>query len=305
MLADELGVEPSPELRGLEQRIVRHDVSLTSPAEPTAIPVTRFARGRAGRLAYQVLGEGPVDLVFIPGYGGNVEIRWEQPNLARLFRRLARSARVTLLDKRGTGLSDRDGGIPALEDNVDDVLAVMSEAGTEQAVLLGVMDGGAIALLAAARHADRVQAVVTYATFAASELLGADTSELFDELRDQLDRGVFEEAFARLAPSRAADPDFIRWMGRYLRLAAGVGGGAALLDRFEHLDIRPALADVTVPVLALHRTGDQFIPAANADFIADHVQHGRSVVLPGNDSVIWAGDVDAIAAEIERLLADL
>ena len=167
------------------------------------------------------------------------------------------------------------------------------------------MDGGAIALLAAARHHPRVQAVVTYATFAAFELLGPDARVLFDELRDQLDRGVFEEALAQLAPSRAADPAFARWMGRYMRLAAGVGGGAALLDSFEQLDIRPALADVTAPVLALHRAGDQFIPAANADFIADHVQHGRSVVLPGNDSVIWAGDVDAIAEEVERLLAEV
>ena len=225
--------------------------------------------------------------MFIPGYGGNVEIRWEQPNLARLFRRLARSARVILLDKRGTGLSDRDGGIPVLEDNVDDVLAVMSEVGAHKAVLLGVMDGGAIALLAAARHHPRVQAVVTYATFAAFELLGPDARVLFDELRAQLDRGVFEEALAQLAPSRAADPAFARWMGRYMRLAAGVGGGAALLDSFEQLDIRPALADVT------------------AHFIADHVQHGRSVVLPGNDSVIWAGDVDAIAEEVERLLAEV
>jgi DNA-binding SARP family transcriptional activator/pimeloyl-ACP methyl ester carboxylesterase len=305
MFADELGVEPSPELRDLERKVLLHDVSLTAAEERTTIPLTRFARGPRGRLAYQVLGDGPVDVVFIPGYGGNVEIRWEQPNLARLFRRLARSARVTLLDKRGTGLSDRDGGIPALEDNVDDVVAVMSEAGVEQAVLLGVMDGGAIALLAAARHPRRVQAVATYATFAAFELLGADIDDLFADLRAQLDRGVFEDAFARLAPSRVSDPDFARWMGRYMRFAAGVGGGAALLDRFEQLDIRPALADVSVPVLALHREGDQFIPASNAGFIADHVQHGRSVVLPGDDSVIWAGDVDAIAEEVERLLESL
>jgi pimeloyl-ACP methyl ester carboxylesterase len=210
---------------------------------------------------------------------------------------------VILLDKRGTGLSDRDGGIPALEDNVDDVLAVMAEAGVQQAVLLGVMDGGAIALLAAARHPRRVLAVATYATFAAFELLGADIDELFADLRSQLDRGVFDDAFARLAPSRAGDPDFARWMGRYMRFAAGVGGGAALLDRFEQLDIRPVLADVAVPLLALHRAGDRFIPATNADVIAGHVQHGRSVVLPGDDSVIWAGDVDAIAEEVERLLA--
>jgi DNA-binding SARP family transcriptional activator/pimeloyl-ACP methyl ester carboxylesterase len=305
-LAAELGVEPSPELRDLAERIRSHDVSLAPAGTTTTIPVTRFARGPGGRLAYQVIGDGPVDLVFIPGFGGNVEIRWEHPSLARLFGRLAASARVILLDKRGTGLSDRDGGIPPLEDNVDDVLAVMSEARAARAVLVGVMDGGAIALLAAAGHPDRVQGVVTYASFAAFELLGPDAHELFDAMRAQLDRGVFfEEMAARLAPSHAGDPAFTRWMGRYLRLAAGLGGAAALLNRMERLDIRTELPGVAVPVLALHRTGDRLVPAANADFIAAHVQRGRSVLLPGDDSVIWAGDVDAIAAEIEGLLAEI
>jgi pimeloyl-ACP methyl ester carboxylesterase len=265
--------------------------------------VTRYARGQAGRLAYQVIGDGPVDLVFIPGYGGNVEIRWENPNLSRLFRRLARSARVVLLDKRGTGLSDRDGGIPPIEDNVDDVLAVMSAAGVERAVLLGVMDGGAVALLAAATHPQRVTAVVTYAGFAAFELLGSGAVSLFGQLRGQLERGVFfEEMLTTFAPSHAGDPEFARWMGRYLRMAAGVGAGEALLDGIQRLDIRSDLASVSVPVLALHRTGDRLIPASNAEFIASHVQDGRAVLLPGDDSVIWAEDVDAIAAEIESLL---
>ncbi len=302
LLAEALGVDPSPPLRRLERQILDQDGALSAPGSDDQ-PVTRFARGPAGRLAYQVLGSGPVNLVFIPGFGGNVEIRWEQPNLARLYRRLARSTRLVLLDKRGTGLSDRDSGIPAVEDQVDDVLAVMDAAGVERAALFGVMDGGTIALLAAARHPARVEAVITYACFSAYALLGERASTLFAAVRAEAETGLrFDDVMATLAPSRSADASFAAWMGRYMRMSAGAGGAVALLDRFEQIDIRPVLPNVAAPVLALHRDGDRMIPSSNAAYIADHVQDGRGVTLPGSDSVIWAGDVDAIAAEVEAFL---
>jgi pimeloyl-ACP methyl ester carboxylesterase len=267
--------------------------------------VTRFARGPAGRLAYQVIGGGPVDLVFVPGFGGNVEIRWEEPRLSRLYRRLARSARLVLLDRRGTGLSDRDTGIPPVEDEVDDVRAVMDAAGVERAVVFGVMDGGALGLLAAAAHPERVAAVVTYACFPAFDLLGPGAEAVFGRLRAWLDEGVLfdDDVAALLAPTRVGDETFGRWMGRYMRMAAGVGGAAALLDRWEALDVRARLPEVAVPVTALHREHDPFVPPANAAELAAQVPHGRAVLLPGHDSVIWSGDVDAIAAEVERVVA--
>lgn len=303
LLAGELGVDPSPRLRDLQARILRQDDSLDPVVADAEQPVTLFARGPAGRLAYQVLGRGPTNLVFVPGFGGNVELRWEQPSLSRLYRRLARSARLVLLDKRGTGLSDRDSGIPPVREQVGDVLAVMDAAGVERAALLGVMDGGAIALLTAAAHPERVTAVVTYACFAAFELLGPAARSIFDTLRVQFDQGArMDEVIPVLAPSRVGDVAFARWMGRYMRMAAGVGGAAALLDRFEQLDVRAALPQVAVPVLALNRAHDRLIPAGNARYIAEHVRDGRHVTLPGGDSVIWAGDVDAIASQIEPFL---
>ena len=303
LLAEELGLDPSPTLRRLEGMILRQDDALAVEPVTGDAPVTRFAHGPAGRLAYQVLGAGPENLVFVPGFGGNVEIRWEQPNLARLYRRLASATRLVLFDKRGTGLSDRDTGIPTVEEQVDDVLAVMDAAGVERAALLGVMDGGTIALLAAAARPDRIRAVATYACFSAYELLGAGAGEMFESLRSQVDRGVFfEDAMPILAPTRADDPSFVRWFGRYMRMAAGLGGAAALLDRFQQIDIRAALPMVSVPVLAIHRQGDRLIPSVNARYIASHVQDGQAVILPGDDSVIWAGDVDAIASEVELLL---
>lgn len=302
MLARELGIEPSPRLRRIEEMILRQDDFLGGTAAGDE-PVTRFARGPAGRLAYQVLGTGPDSIVFIPGFGGNVEIRWEDPSLSRLYRRLARTGCLVLLDKRGTGLSDRDTGVPPVEEQVDDVIAVMDAAGIERAALLGVMDGGAIGLLAAARFPDRVRAVVTYACFAAYELLGPGADALFEGLRARLDEGlIFDDAMPVMAPSKAGDSGFSRWFGRYMRMATGVGGAAALLDRFQQLDIRAVLPEVPVPVLALNRRGDRMVPAHNATFLADQVPDGRAVLLAGEDSVIWAGDVDAIAAEIERFL---
>jgi DNA-binding SARP family transcriptional activator/pimeloyl-ACP methyl ester carboxylesterase len=314
LLVNELGIDPSPHLQQLETRILHQDAALTldgvlgRPATDgdDDVPITRFARGPRGRLAYQVLGEGPRDLVFIPGFGGNVEIRWEQPNLSRLYRRLARSSRLTLLDKLGTGLSDREAGIPPVEDQVDDVFAVMDATGSGQAALFGVTDGGAIALLAAAARPDRVQAVVTYACFSASDLLGPGADQLIAAVRDQIEDGLpLEDALGLLAPSHTGDPAFLPWMARYVRFALGMGGTTQLLENFEHLDIRAALPRVAAPVLALHRHGDLVIPAANADHITSLVPNGRAVILPGRDSAIWAGDVDAIATQVEDFLGTL
>jgi pimeloyl-ACP methyl ester carboxylesterase len=253
-----------------------------------------------------VVGDGPRNLVCIPGFGANVELRWEQPNLSRLYRRLGRSARLVLFDKRGTGLSDRDTGIPHIEEQVDDVVAVMDAAGVERAALFGVTDGGAIALLTAAAHPDRIEGVVTFCTFAAFEQLGADGMAAFQRLLDQLEHGVlFEDALSDLAPSRAGDTSFNRWLGRYARMAVGMSGAVGLIEGRLRLDIRPVLPGVAVPVLALHREHDRLIPPATAEYLAAHVQHGRSRLLPGGDTVIWSGDVDVIADQVEDFLTGL
>lgn len=168
----ELGIDPSPRFRELEAMILCQDAALGA-APAGELPVTRFASGPAGRLAYQVLGDAPASIVLIPGFGGNVELRWEEPTLSRFYRRLAGSVRLVLMDKRGTGLSDRDTGMPPVAEQVDDVLAVMDAAGVERAMLFGVLDGGAIALLTAATHPERVTAVVTYACFPSFDDLAA------------------------------------------------------------------------------------------------------------------------------------
>jgi DNA-binding SARP family transcriptional activator/pimeloyl-ACP methyl ester carboxylesterase len=238
LLRDELGVDPGPTLRELHRRMLTQDPDLdlahpsASPGRPadSDMPVTRFTRRGGFALAYQVLGEGPIDLVFIPGFTGHLEIRWEDPTLSRLFRRLATGCRLVLLDKRGTGMSDREGGYPPLPEHVDDLLAVMDAVGSRRAALFGVVDGGAIALLTAVAHPDRVAGVATYATapvLSASDYPPGVTRDQLATLQTLLSRLLdVDEVLPLWAPSRVGDAVFSRWFTRYMRMGAGVGGAA-------------------------------------------------------------------------------
>ena len=313
MFRDELGVDPGAGLRELQARILAHDPDLTSPlpahvraSTVRAVPVTRFARAGQNAIAYQVLGDGRPDLMFIPGFTGHLEVRWEDPSLSRLFRRLAERGRLILLDKRGTGMSDRTGGFPPLPDHVDDVLAVMDAVGSDRAVLFGVLDGGCIALQAAVARPDRVVGVVTYATIpvlAAPDYAYAPTPEQMATLStivgDMLD---VDHVLPLWAPSRVHDRAFAEWFTRYMRMGAGVGGAADIVRRLLESDIRAILPRVRVPTLVLHRGDDRAIDVANAHYLARTVPKADLVILPGEDTVLWAGDVDAVAAAIETWL---
>jgi DNA-binding SARP family transcriptional activator/pimeloyl-ACP methyl ester carboxylesterase len=311
LFREELGAEPGGDLRTLQRRVLAHDPALAAPTASVEgtrrrgpIPVTRFARNAGCALAYQVIGDATPDMVFIPGFTGHLEVRWEDPSLSHLYRRLARRFRLILLDKRGTGMSDRVGGFPPLPDHVDDVLCVMDAVGSRRAVLFGVLDGGSIALLAGAAHPDRVVGVVTYATiptFAAPDYPHAPTQVQMDTLatvvNDQLDVG---HVLPLWAPSRVGDRDFAQWFTRYMRMGAGVGGAADIVRQLLASDIRAALPEVRVPTLVLHRRHDRAIDAANARYLARTVPAAQLVLLAGDDTVLWAGDVDAVAAAIEE-----
>jgi DNA-binding SARP family transcriptional activator/pimeloyl-ACP methyl ester carboxylesterase len=315
LLRDELGVDPGPALRELHRRVLAHDPALAhppaapAPTAEAATPVTRFTRRAGSALAYQVLGDGPVDLLFIPGFTGHLEVRWEDPSLSRLYRRLAASCRLVLLDKRGTGMSDRAGGYPPLPEHVDDLLAVMDAVGSGRAALFGVLDGGAIALLAAVEHPDRVAGVATYATapvLSASDYPPGVTREQLATLQTLLSRLLdVEEVMPLWAPSRVGDAAFSRWLTRYMRMGAGVGGAAEIVRRLLETDLREALPKVSVPTLVLHRRGDRAIGAGNASYLAERVPGAELVLLPGDDTILWAGDVDAVAAAIEPWLRRL
>ena len=311
LLREELGVDPGSVLANLHRRVLGQDPGLdvdhgALSDAPSDLPITRFTRRGGSVLAYQVLGAGPTDLVFIPGFTGHLEIRWEDPALSHLYRRLAAGCRLILLDKRGTGMSDRAGGYPPLAEHVDDVLAVMDAVGSTRAALFGVMDGGAIALLTAVTHPDRVAGVATYATSAV--LNAADpppgvTPEQLATLETLLSRSLdVDDVIPVWAPSRVGDARFARWLTRYMRMGAGVGGAAEIVHRMTEVDLRNVLPRVGVPTLVLHRRGDRAIDSGNAVYLAEQIPGATLILLPGDDTVMWAGDVDAIAASLESWL---
>ena len=323
LLRDELGVEPAPAVQDLHRRILRHDPRLAwtprttkpLPAAPDAadLPETRYVHHAGVNLAYQAFGQAGVDLVVLPGYFSHLEVRWEEPRLASLYRRLAAGSRLIMVDRRGSGLSDRTAELPAPQQQMDDVAAVMDAVGSRRAVFFGVSDGGVLALLLAALDPGRVAGVVTYAAypvFAPGHAPGCGHSEAFLTLLAQtaghrfvLDLPLLDQIVQLMAPGRADDGPFVRWLGRYSRLSAGPGATAAAFQAMRAIDIRLLLPAVQAPILVLHRRGDRVLPPANGRHLAEYVADARYVELPGDDHILWAGDVDVIAHEVERFLA--
>ncbi len=309
-LRAELGVDPGPELQQLRRHILNQDTQLSiDTAVPPQTPPTLFTRVGDVALAYQVLGDGPIDVLFVPGFTGHLEVRWEDPVLAHLYQRLSRVCRLVLMDKRGTGMSDRLGGYPPLSEHVDDVLAVMDAVGSRRFVIFGVLDGATIGILAAVSHRERILGVATYTLIpvvAALDYPYSAAPEQAATLRTAVSHRLDMDAVLPLwAPSRVGDVAFSRWFTRYMRMGAGVGGAAQIVQRLLESDIRELLPNVDVPVLVLHRRGDRANNPKNAEYLAARLPHATLALLPGEDTVLWAGDVDAVAAAIENWLPTL
>ena len=277
------------------------------------VPEIRFATSDGVHIAYQVVGEGPIDVVWIHDWLGNLELQWDLPAYARLLERVASFSRLLLFDKRGSGLSDRtvDPDLFTLEVRVDDVRAVMDATGSREAVVFGHGDDGAsLAASFAAIHPERTRGLILYGARA------LDTSS--DDYRLGYDReqaAVWHneaenfwatEVYARrwlgaLAPSVAHDEATVRWYARYLRQAASPG--TELMFERTVNDIRPALAAIHVPTLVLHRIGDTDVPVEGGRDVAARVEGARFVELPGVDSYPWAGDQEPLLAEIEGFVS--
>jgi pimeloyl-ACP methyl ester carboxylesterase len=256
-----------------------------------------------------VVGEGPLDLLWIAGFVSNVELAWEEPLLARYFNRLARFSRLILFDKRGTGLSDRvpRSELPSLEERMDDVLAVLEAAGSERAAVMGHSEGGNLAVLYAATHPDRVDALVTSGIFAkrrwSPDYPWAETPEQRERyIADLETRWGSDSDIERIAPSAARDPAFAKRLATYFRQSASPGDAAALLRMNTEIDIRAVLPTISVPTLVLHRTGDLDANIEEGRWIASQIPGAKLVELPGNDHLPWVGDQDSVLDEVERFL---
>ena len=270
-------------------------------------PETRYARSSGGvRIAHQVFGDGPVDIVVVTGFVGNVEALWEESITRPFVERLGSFARVALFDKRGQGLSDRPPEPPTLEQTMDDALAVMDAAGFERAALFGISEGGPASLLLAASHPDRVSSLVLYGTYARIVEAGdypigipAHVLERFAGLIDREWGGpVGVELFA---PSLAGDPQFRESWARFLRRGSSPHGAEALLRMYLELDVRDVLPAISVPTLVLHRTDDLLTLISGGRYLAEHIRGARFVELPGPDHLITV-DPDQVLDEVEEFL---
>jgi class 3 adenylate cyclase len=268
---------------------------------------TRYADSDGVKIAYQVHGEGPLDLVFVPGFVSHLELLWEEPPVARFFRRLASFARLIMFDKREQGLSDRTGRPPTLEDSMDDLQAVLAATGSERPALFGISEGGPMAMLFAATHPERVSSLVLYGTYArmsrAPDFPQGVPEVAFDRWRERIHGEWGGPAGVELwAPSVAGDPSFERWWSRLLRQGTSPSAAADLMDLYREIDVRPVLPAIDVPVLVVHREGDKLVPAFHGRHLAEGIRGARLVELEGEDHLWVVGDQDAILDEVEEFL---
>ncbi len=272
-------------------------------------PETRYAKSGNVNIAYQVVGGGALDLVFVMGWVSNLDYFWEEPSYSRFLNRLASFSRLILFDKRGTGLSDRvpDSELPTLEQRMDDVRAVMDAAGSERAALFGVSEGGPMSALFAATYPERTPALVMYGTYAkriwAPDYPWAPTPQERQKFFDAIQQGwggVVDLAI--MAPSMVNDERFKQWWVAYLRRSASPGAALALARMNTEIDIQHILSAIRVPTLILHRAGDLDIDVGGSRFMAERIPSAKYVELPGDDHLPWVADQDAILDEVEEFL---
>jgi pimeloyl-ACP methyl ester carboxylesterase len=268
---------------------------------------TRYANSDGVSIAYQVDGEGPPDLVFVPGFVSHVELYWEQPTVARFFRRLASFSRLVLFDKRGQGLSDRPERPPVLEESMDDLSAVMAAAGCERPAIFGISEGGPMSALFAATYPERVSSLILYGTYPrvleAPDFPQGVPAEELDALYELLKRDWGGPVAIDLwAPSLVGDPVFERWWSRLLRQGTSPAGVIALIELYREVDAREVLPAIDVPALVLHRRDDRVVPVRQGEYLAEHIPRARYVELSGGDHLAMVGDQDALLDEVEEFL---
>ena len=270
-------------------------------------PQVRYARNGDVSIAYQVVGDGPIDLVFQPGFVSHLDLAWEEPFLARFLESLASFARLIWFDKRGTGLSDPVEADVSVEHRVDDVRAVMDAAGSARAALFGVSEGAALSVLYAVASPARVASLVLWAGF--PRLVDDDeegpglSREFFEAFLDGLDQ-VREDGTGIGLPNPSVEGDerYRDWFVRYVRAAAAPGLLRRVMAANAALDLRPVLGRVDTPTLVLHRVDETWVPIEHSRYLAEHVPGAKFVELPGVDHWPWLGDADGALNEIEAFI---
>ncbi len=275
---------------------------------PAEIPPVQYAKSNGVHIAYQVLGEGPVDLVYVTGAVGNLRLWWEEPGCRRFWERLASFSRLIIFDKRGMGLSDR-GEFGTLEDRMDDMRAILDAVGSERAAFFGISEGGPLSVLFAATYPERTHSLVLYGAEVKEETTedwpwGEATREEFEESMEGLaarwnDGSSFVEVFL---PSVGDDPRLSDWWKRMKTESFGPGDAMAYMRLAYEIDIRGVLPALTAPTLVLHRVGDKVCHVENGRYLGKHIQGARYRELEGADHLPWGAGSEEILGEMEEFL---
>jgi class 3 adenylate cyclase len=273
------------------------------------LPETQYARVDGLHIAFQVVGDGPVDLVLVDQWVGHMEAQWDVPPMAELRRRLASFSRLILFDKRGVGMSDPVplASLPSIETWMDDLRAVMDAASSGEAVLIATMAGTMLGVVFAASHPDRVRALIVVDGFArmpASDDYPAgqpleEADRRIDQIESSWGRGFMLDLFA---PSMRAVPGVRDAWGRYERMAGSPGVAQAMIRNIYRLDVRDVLPLIRVPTLIIQRPEARGLNPGHGRYLAARIPGARHVELPGSDNLIWAGDQEAVVAEIEEFV---
>lgn len=326
LLVDDLGLEPGLDVRRVEQRVLDHDPDLGAPipSKGTAAPARSAAPFDAGvdlppveyttraddavTLAYRVIGDGEIDIMWVPDYLSHLDVVWEHPAYAAYLHGLARIGRLITYDKRGQGLSDRTPGHAPATVRANDALAVLDAVGSDRAVLVGCSEGAEIAATASLIAPDRVAALVMFGSGPACEVDDADWCIPRDVYVEWMEWAAARWGTGRslevLAPSVAADPTARAWYGRLERQTTTPANIVDYARENSRTDYSGVLSEVRVPTLILHRR-DETVPVAAGRYLAERIEGARYVELDGTDHLVWFGDTGAVLREIETFAGDL
>lgn len=274
-------------------------------------PTTQYTKSGRLNIAYQIYGDGPVDLVYIPGWVSNIDLMWDCPELVHFLNELGKIARIILFDKRGTGLSDRVVELSTLEERMDDIRAVMDAAGSQKAILFGHSEGGAVSALFAATYPNRTISLIAFGIFAkrrySPEYPWAPTDEERQVVYDMIETswGSGEMNLESLAPSKANDKAFMRWLANYFRSGASPSAAMVLTKMNTEVDIINILDSIRVPTLLMQRQNDIDVKIEEGRFIASRIKDARLVEFEGDDHLFWAGDTEEVLQEMKAFITNV
>lgn len=316
-LREDLGLDPGPGLCALEAQILAHDPELDTTAERRAavkapviavtardLPPVRYTRNGDIHLAYRIMGEGDLDIVWVPDFLHHLDVVWENDAYARWLHGLASFGRLITYDKRGQGLSDRTTAVPSVDDRVADLKAVLDAVGSERAVFVGCSEGSAIAGHLAAAHPDRVRGLVLFGSAPSGEGFGFEPERYVEWIEWGARHWGTGRTLKAMAPSVADDEEAVAWYGRLERHTIGPSGIIAYGRENANATYLEILPRITAPSLVLHRR-DEPVPQAGARALADGLLNGRFVELEGTDHHPWFGDAERVLAEIDAFLAEI